>query len=176
MGCFSCQKARKRAGVIMYDTGSGLLSTCVVELYCGPPPLWAISPPSTTKQLYCYQASPSFVAADRCCTNSLIFLRPRLRRDLHALSRCSTRSAMESPAVPVPLDPREQPILEKLLRTRDALLLLKQDKSSYIKSRDVLPLYEEVIGEVETLNSIRKDRDGRLIYNRCEHRLGLCVI
>ena len=54
---------------------------------------------------------------------------------------------MESPAVPVPLDPREQPILERLLRTRDALLLLKQDKSSYIKSRDVLPLYEEVIGE-----------------------------
>jgi hypothetical protein len=74
---------------------------------------------------------------------------------------------MESPAVPVPLDPREQPILEKLLRTRDALLLLKQDKSSYIKSRDVLPLYEEVIGEVETLNSIRKERGGRLIYNRC---------
>ncbi|QKX56231.1 uncharacterized protein TRUGW13939_03332 [Talaromyces rugulosus] len=73
---------------------------------------------------------------------------------------------MESPAVPVPLDPREQPILEKLLRTRDALLLLKQDKSSYIKSRDVLPLYEEVIGEVETLNSIRKERGGRLIYNR----------
>lgn len=73
---------------------------------------------------------------------------------------------MESPAVPVPLDPREQPILEKLLRTRDALLLLKQDKSSYIKSRDVLPLYEEVIGQVEALNLIRKDRDGRLIYNR----------
>lgn len=73
---------------------------------------------------------------------------------------------MESPAVPVPLDPREQPILEKLLRTRDALLLLKQDKSSYIKSRDVLPLYEEVIGQVETLNTIRKDRDGRLTYNR----------
>jgi hypothetical protein len=74
---------------------------------------------------------------------------------------------MESPAIPVPLDPREQPILEKLLRTRDALLLLKQDKSSYIKSRDVLPLYEEVIGQVETLNLIRKDRDGRVIYNRC---------
>lgn len=76
---------------------------------------------------------------------------------------------MESPAVPVPLDPREQPILERLLRTRDALLLLKQDKSSYIKSRDVLPLYEEVIGEVEKLNAARKDQDRRLIHNRCEY-------
>lgn len=73
---------------------------------------------------------------------------------------------MESPAVPVPLDPREQPILERLLRTRDALLLLKQDKSSYIKSRDVLPLYEEVIGEVEKLNAARKEPDRRLIHNR----------
>jgi hypothetical protein len=75
---------------------------------------------------------------------------------------------MDSPAVPVPLDPREQPILERLLRTRDALLLLKQDKSSYIKSRDVLPLYEEVIGQVEALNAVRKDhsQDRRLTYNR----------
>jgi hypothetical protein len=76
-------------------------------------------------------------------------------------------SAMESPAVPVPLDPLEQPILERLLRTRDALLLLKQDKSSYIKSRDVLPLYEEVIGQVEVLNTVRKDQDRRLVHNRC---------
>lgn len=75
---------------------------------------------------------------------------------------------MDSPAVPVPLDPREQPILERLLRTRDALLLLKQDKSSYIKSRDVLPLYEEVIGQVETLNAVRKtqERDRRVPHSR----------
>lgn len=77
---------------------------------------------------------------------------------------------MESPAVPVPLDPREQPILERLLRTRDALLLLKQDKSSYIKSRDVLPLYEEVTQEVEKLNAARKEQDRRLIHNRCEYQ------
>ena len=77
---------------------------------------------------------------------------------------------MDSPAVPVPLDPQEQPILERLLRTRDALLLLKQDKSSYIKSRDVLPLYEEVVGEVDKLNAARKELDRRLIHNRCECR------
>lgn len=73
---------------------------------------------------------------------------------------------MESPAVPVPLDPQEQPILERLLRTRDALLLLKQDKSTYIKSRDVLPLYEQVIEQVEALNAVRKDQDRRLVHNR----------
>lgn len=74
---------------------------------------------------------------------------------------------MESPAVTAPLDPREQPILERLLRTRDALLLLKQDKSSYIKSRDVLPLYEEVVGEVDKLNAARRETDRRLNHNRC---------
>jgi hypothetical protein len=75
---------------------------------------------------------------------------------------------MESPAIPGLLDPSEQPILEKLLRIRDALLLIKQDKSSYIKSRDVLPHYEEVIAEVEQLNSVRKEPDRRLVHNRRE--------
>ncbi|KAF7128296.1 hypothetical protein CNMCM5793_002838 [Aspergillus hiratsukae] len=80
----------------------------------------------------------------------------------------------DSPAVPVPFDPQEQPILERLLRTRDALLLLKQDKSSYIKSRDVLPLYEEVISEVEKLNAVRKEQDRRLIHNRLDYVLDDC--
>ncbi|KAJ5294839.1 hypothetical protein PENANT_c014G06385 [Penicillium antarcticum] len=81
---------------------------------------------------------------------------------------------MESPAIPVPLDPREQPILERLLRTRDALLLIKQDKSSYIKSRDVLPLYEEVIAEVEKLNAARKEPERRLVHNRLDYVLDDC--
>lgn len=72
---------------------------------------------------------------------------------------------MESPAVPVPLDPQEQPILERLLRIRDALLLLKRDKSSYIKSRDVLPQYEEVTGAVEQLNAVRKDHARRQTHS-----------
>jgi hypothetical protein len=75
----------------------------------------------------------------------------------------------ESPAVPVPLDPREQPILEKLLTARDALLLLKQDKSTYIKSQDVIPIYEQVIEQVQILNSVRADR--RLERNRRTYHL-----
>ncbi|KAJ5852019.1 uncharacterized protein N7529_011404 [Penicillium soppii] len=81
---------------------------------------------------------------------------------------------MESPAIPGLLDPSEQPILEKLLRIRDALLLIKQDKSSYIKSRDVLPHYEEVIAEVEQLNSVRKEPDRRLVHNRLDYVLDDC--
>ncbi|OJI90431.1 hypothetical protein ASPTUDRAFT_114388 [Aspergillus tubingensis CBS 134.48] len=81
---------------------------------------------------------------------------------------------MDSPAVPAPLDPKEQPILERLLRTRDALILLKQDKSSYIKSRDVLPLYEEVVAEVEKLNAARKEQDRRRAHNRLDYVLDDC--
>ncbi|KAJ0420615.1 hypothetical protein BJY00DRAFT_130273 [Aspergillus carlsbadensis] len=81
---------------------------------------------------------------------------------------------MESPAIFTPLDPKEQPILESVLRLRDALLLLKQDKSSYIRSRDVLPLYEEVIAEVEKLNTFRKEKDRRLAHNRLDYVLDDC--
>ncbi|KAJ5582171.1 hypothetical protein N7535_000791 [Penicillium sp. DV-2018c] len=81
---------------------------------------------------------------------------------------------MESPAIPVPLDPREQPILERLLRTRDALVLIQQDKSSYVKSRDVLPLYEEVIEEVEKLNEARKGQERRSGHNRLDYVMDDC--
>jgi hypothetical protein len=81
---------------------------------------------------------------------------------------------MESPAIFTPLDPKEQPILESVLRLRDALLLLKQDKSSYIRSRDVLPLYEEVVSEVEKLNTFRKEKDRRLAHNRLDYVLDDC--
>ena len=64
----------------------------------------------------------------------------------------------DSPAVQLPLDPREQPVLDKILVIRDRLSLLKRDKSTYIKSQDVFPLYEEVVQQVEILNSIRKDK------------------
>lgn len=64
----------------------------------------------------------------------------------------------DSPAAFAPLDPLEQPILDELLRSRDALLLLKQDKSTYIKSHDVLPLYEQVVEQVQKVNDIREGR------------------
>ena len=70
----------------------------------------------------------------------------------------------DSPFSIAPLDPREKPILESLLVIRDKLLLLKEDKSTHVKSADVLPLYEEVIEQVHKLNDVRADK--HLALNR----------
>ncbi len=72
----------------------------------------------------------------------------------------------DSPFAAAPLDPREKPILESILTIRDKLLLLKQDKSTYVKSQDVLPLYEQVIEQVGKLNIIREDVQKQLELNR----------
>ncbi|MCJ1481479.1 hypothetical protein MMC06_001638 [Schaereria dolodes] len=72
----------------------------------------------------------------------------------------------DSPAVQCPLDPKEQPILDSVLHIRDQLSLLKQDRSTYIKSHDVLRLYDQVIQQVHLLNIIRKEHDKPLEQNR----------
>ncbi|MCJ1461165.1 hypothetical protein MMC28_011547 [Mycoblastus sanguinarius] len=72
----------------------------------------------------------------------------------------------DSPAVHVPLDPKEAPILDRVLYLRDKLSLLKQDKSTYIKSHDVLSLYDDVIEQVHFLNTIRENDDKPLELNR----------
>lgn len=72
----------------------------------------------------------------------------------------------DSPAVQAPLDPKEQPILDRVLQIRDKLSLLKQDKSTYIKSYDVLSLYDQVIEQVQLLNVIREEHVKPLEQNR----------
>ena len=64
----------------------------------------------------------------------------------------------DSPAYRLPLDPAEQPILDKLLNIRDHLSILKQDRSTYVKSQDVIKFYDQLIEQVEALNSIRKTK------------------
>lgn len=61
----------------------------------------------------------------------------------------------DSPAVRVPLDPKEQPILDRVLIIRDHLSLLKQDRSTYVKSADVVKYYNQLVEQVEQLNRIR---------------------
>lgn len=61
----------------------------------------------------------------------------------------------DSPLPRIPLDPKEQPILDKLQSIRTGLELLKRDRSTYVKSQDVLKLYDEVIEQVIILNEIR---------------------
>lgn len=72
----------------------------------------------------------------------------------------------DSPAIHTLIDPEEQPILESILRVRDKLQLLKEDKSTYVKSQDVLALYHQVIEQVNLLNVIREEHGKPLEQNR----------
>ena len=63
----------------------------------------------------------------------------------------------DTPTAQLPIDPREQPVLDQLLAIRTSLTLLKQDRSTYVKSSDVIPLYDQVIAQVKILNDLRSD-------------------
>lgn len=80
---------------------------------------------------------------------------------------------MDTPAVPAPRDARERAILEHLEPIRDQLLLLKQDRTKYIRSQDVLPLYEQTIDQVKELNNIRAEREDKE-ENRCRSARDKC--
>jgi hypothetical protein len=62
---------------------------------------------------------------------------------------------MDSPSCPPPKDAREQQILDHLVAIQDKLLLLKADRTTYIRSQDVIPLYDETIEQVRQLNEVR---------------------
>ncbi|KAF2759640.1 hypothetical protein EJ05DRAFT_304938 [Pseudovirgaria hyperparasitica] len=78
----------------------------------------------------------------------------------------------DSPAVSVPQDPNETPILDALLNIRTELELLRHDKSQHIKSQDIIPHYEKVIKQVKILNEIRREK--RYEQNRVDHILDDC--
>lgn len=73
-----------------------------------------------------------------------------------------------------PVPAQEKQILEKLVLVRDRLLLLKQDKSTYVKSADVLPLYDEIVEHVHQLNDARTGTD-KLVQNRVDSVLDDCL-
>ncbi len=62
-----------------------------------------------------------------------------------------------SPAAQSTINPKEQPILDNVLAIRDRLMVLKQDRSTYIKSRDVVGLYNRIVEQLEDLNVIRAE-------------------
>ncbi|TGO15263.1 hypothetical protein BTUL_0042g00330 [Botrytis tulipae] len=78
----------------------------------------------------------------------------------------------DTPSHPLPLDPREQPILEALTSIRDELTLLKQDRTTYIKAADVLVLQGKVVEQVKLLNEIRADKPDE--QNRVDRVLDGC--
>jgi hypothetical protein len=67
---------------------------------------------------------------------------------------------MDTPQVPHPQDVREQEILERLTVIRDKLLLLKQDRTKYIKSSDVMVLNDQTIEEVRKVTEVRSGVNG----------------
>lgn len=79
----------------------------------------------------------------------------------------------DSPMYSAPVSAAEKPILEKLVLVRDKLILLKQDKSTYIKSQDILPYYEEVTELVHQLNEARGS--DHLVQNRVDSILDDCL-
>ncbi|AEO57080.1 hypothetical protein MYCTH_2058974 [Thermothelomyces thermophilus ATCC 42464] len=56
----------------------------------------------------------------------------------------------------MPKDERERQILDKLTAIQDKLLLLKRDRTQYIRSQDVMVLHDQLVEQVRQLNEIRK--------------------
>ncbi|WYZ41340.1 hypothetical protein EsH8_V_000235 [Colletotrichum jinshuiense] len=79
---------------------------------------------------------------------------------------------MDTPTCPPPRDAREKEILEKLVAIRDKLQLLRQDRTNYIRSQDVIPLYDETIEQVRQLNDFRSS--DRREENRVDRVLESC--
>lgn len=68
--------------------------------------------------------------------------------------------------MPMPKDVRERQILDKLIFIRDDLLLLKRDRTKYIRTQDVMVHYDQLLDQVRQLNEIRKgEHKGE---NRCK--------
>ena len=72
----------------------------------------------------------------------------------------------DSPVVQAPFDPKEQPILDYIIQIRDKLSLLKQDKSTYIRSHDVVSLYDQLVEQAHLLNDLRGHNGTALEQNK----------
>ncbi|KAH9900117.1 hypothetical protein F4778DRAFT_782234 [Xylariomycetidae sp. FL2044] len=65
---------------------------------------------------------------------------------------------METPAIPPPKDEGEKQVLEELTSIRDQLLLRKLDRTTYVRTQDVMILYDRTIAQVKQLTEIRRGR------------------
>ncbi|KAI0554566.1 hypothetical protein F4679DRAFT_526584 [Xylaria curta] len=65
---------------------------------------------------------------------------------------------MDTPKFPAPQDEGEKQVLEKLVAIQDQLLLRKLDRTTYVRSQDVIGLYDETVHQVRRLNEIRNGK------------------
>ena len=59
---------------------------------------------------------------------------------------------MDTPALVPPDNSQEQRVLDRLSEIRNRLVLLKTDRTTYLRSQDVIPLYDETIEQVNQLD------------------------
>lgn len=64
--------------------------------------------------------------------------------------------------------------MERLVAIRDQLLLLKQDRTKYIRSKDVMTLYDQTIEEVRKVNAVRAVSNGDAGENRLDKVMESC--
>ncbi|GAP83300.1 putative protein YPL260W of Saccharomyces cerevisiae [Rosellinia necatrix] len=65
---------------------------------------------------------------------------------------------MDTPKFPPPQNEGEKQILEKLVAIQDLLLLRKLDRTTYVRSQDVMGLYDETVHQVKLLNDLRSGK------------------
>lgn len=65
---------------------------------------------------------------------------------------------MDTPKFPPPQDEGEKLVLAALSEIQDQLLLRKLDRTTYVRSHDVLGLYEQTLEQVKRLNEVRNGR------------------
>lgn len=59
---------------------------------------------------------------------------------------------MDTPALAPPDTSQEKKVLDKLSEIRNQLVLLKTDRTTYLRSQEVIPLYDETIEQVNQLD------------------------
>ncbi|KAI1126317.1 hypothetical protein F5Y10DRAFT_213850 [Nemania abortiva] len=79
---------------------------------------------------------------------------------------------MDTPKFPPPQDEGEKQVLEQLVAIQDQLLLRKLDRTTYVRSQDVMGLYEETVHQVKRLNEIRSGRS--IEENRVDRVVDSC--
>ncbi len=65
---------------------------------------------------------------------------------------------MDTPKIPGPRDEGERQVLEKLMAIRDQLQLRKLDRTTYVRTQDVMVLYNQTIEQVRILSEIRNGK------------------
>ncbi|KAI0389600.1 hypothetical protein F5Y17DRAFT_114120 [Xylariaceae sp. FL0594] len=65
---------------------------------------------------------------------------------------------METPKIPFPQDEGEKQVLEQLSLIQSELLIRKGDRTTYVRSQDIMHLYDRTVEQVKRLNDIRSGK------------------